>query len=543
MRMHRMAVATSAAFVLSALSILTTPTFAATKHPVTPPHTTLNLMLFGNPVPGLNHVVAYFEKETKSTLNTSLNFEWVPEVDYADKVALSFTAHQSIQLQFNAPWLNMTSLAADGDYLRLNKYFNDPAYRALHKVFSQTILNDNSYPGPNGHPGVYGVPLGQYFQDVAVTFYRKDLAAKFGFPHGDITTLAQFERYLADVKKTAPNMIPFVENAGQGYSASMNMVPGPSSYAHDVYPITLGNASGEAYIKNGKLIATYLNGQNPKGLARFPAPFNHLNYSIYTFSREWHTLGYTQANPLTQSDATGEFTSGAAASVGGTLSNFQNLNNELTASVHGAQLGFFVPNPTLRNMKPHATPTNLAFYNYLTIPATATSAEANRAMAFLNWIFSNQTNNNLFAFGVPGVDWKPKPHGQYLIPKGISYSFPGYELTWNPKLVATPYGAPKKQIALDTYESKLSSYFVPITAAFTFNDTKLTVPESDPDLSTLSDFETPLYLGVVADPIRALEKEQATLDANKSLQAALSAIQRAATVQLRAYLAAKAHTR
>jgi len=66
------------------------------------------------------------------------------------------------------------------------------------------------------------------------------------------------------------------------------------------------------------------------------------------------------------------------------------------------------------------------------------------------------------------------------------------------------------------------------------------VQEENPDLTTLSNFETPLYLGVVANPIRAMEKEQATLDANSGLQSALRAIQLAGNAQLSAYLTARA---
>jgi len=536
MRTKHLALWTSMAFVLSTTTMIVAPAFAAgTK---VPPHVTLNIMLYGDQVPGLNAVVAKFEQETAHTLNTSLNIQWVPETDYADKVALSFAAHQSVDLQFNAPWLNMTSLAAEGDYLRLNKYFNDPQFPALHKYFTKAMLAENSFPGPGGRPGVYGVPLGQYFMDAAVTFYRKDLAEKFGIPNGQINTLKQLETYLADVKKDDPSMIPFVENAQQGYSASMNMLPGPNSYAKGVYPITYGSASGEAYIKNGKLVASYLDGQNPKGLAKFPAPFNRINYDVYTFSRQWHSLGYTQSNPLTQSDATGAFTSGTAGAVGGTLSNYLSINNELTTSVRGAQLGFFVTNPEVRNMVPHSTETNFQMWNYLTIPAT--SHDATRAMAFLNWVFSSQQNNNLFALGIPGVDYKVAPHNTYTIPKGVTYDFPGYELTWNPKLVPVPAGIPKQMIALDTYESKQSSYFVPITSGFVFSGTKVAVQEENPDLTTLSNFETPLYLGVVANPIRAMEKEQATLDANSGLQSALRAIQLAGNAQLSAYLTARA---
>jgi len=512
----------------------------ATEAANPPSAVSLNIMLWGDQPAGINQVVSYFENETAKSLNTSLNIQWIPETSYADKVALAFSANQPVDLEFNAPWMNMTSLAAKGDYLRLNKYFDDPQFPALHKYFTKAMLQTNSFPGPNGKLGVYGVPLGQFFMDTPVIFYRQDLAKQLGIPEGKINSLVQLYKYYDGLKKSDPNMIPFVENAQAGYSATMAMPPLPNQYAAGVYPITYGNVSGNAYIKRGKLIASWLAGEDPTGLAnKFPAPYNELNTESFAFARVWHDEGYTQSNPLTQNDATGEFTSGNAGSIGGTLSNYEQLYASLSTSVRGAKLGIFITNPAKRAMQPGVNPTTFQMWNYLCIPVTSHNAE--RTMAFLNWIFSSQANNNLFSLGIPHKDWTPVGNDRYSIPKGSAYAFPGYELTWNPSFVPIPSNLPKEGVKMYHYESLASSYFVPITTGFVFNPASVKVQEDDPDLSDLNNFEVPLDLGVVAHPAEALNKELQSLYSNRGLQSALKAIQQSGDTQLEAFLAAKAH--
>jgi putative aldouronate transport system substrate-binding protein len=75
----------------------------------TPDPVTLKVMLFGEKPIGFDAVLDEFYKQTKDTLNTTLDVEWSPAADHREKVKLRMAAGEKVDLLFDAPWMNMNT--------------------------------------------------------------------------------------------------------------------------------------------------------------------------------------------------------------------------------------------------------------------------------------------------------------------------------------------------------------------------------------------------------------------------------------------------
>lgn len=61
------------------------------------------------------------------------------------------------------------------------------------------------------------------------------------------------------------------------------------------------------------------------------------------------------------------------------------------------------------------------------------SENIDRTMKFLDWIFASQENNDLFHYGIEGEDYELNEDGTItMLNPANMYSFPGYQLCWNP---------------------------------------------------------------------------------------------------------------
>jgi len=514
----------------------TATTAAAKQSPVT-----LKIMLWGTAPNQLNNIVQKFEQQTKSTLNTNLNFIWTPQSDYANNIKLKLAAGQPIDLDFDAQWMNLTTFAQAGDYYNLASFFNNPKYPGLKKAFDPALLKENEFIGPDGKLGIYGLPLTQYYGDINTVFYRTDLAKKYGI--GSIQTYAQLLRYFSAIKAHSPNMIPFVEKNDGTYSA-LDIINAQDGTAIQRAKAGLWSVSvspsitATVYIKNKKVVSASVSGENEKSIIKFPKPFNTLNFSNDVQARKWHDLGYTEADPITRSDNMAPFTSGAAAATMGTLSNYNQVLTQLNASIPSAKLGVFIVDPAQRKMAMPGMVSDFRAWNFLAIPKS--SHNLVRTMQFLNWMFLNSSNHDLFEMGIQGKNWVPVGKSQFKFPKGINlgqnYNLPGYELTWNPHYIRLPDSIPANDLKYYHYLANANAYLKTPLAGFAFNQTPVANAVANPDFAKIPDMQLPFTLGMVAKPWPQLVQLQQQWDKNSQLQSDISTIKAEVIKQVNAFL-------
>ncbi|MBB6671979.1 extracellular solute-binding protein [Cohnella nanjingensis] len=503
---------------------------------------TLNVMLWGDKPKQFDDVVAEFERQTKDSLNVKLNVTFTPQADYINKLKLKLSAGEQVDIAFDAPWMNMNTFIAQDNYTNLDPYFKNDKYPGLKKAFGDGFLGNNKFAGPDGQLHTYGVPLGQYLGDLSVIYYRKDLAAKYGM--ADLKTYEDLQAYYDKVLANDKNTIPFVvKNDGQygAVTAIQGNTDQPFKFRSNLWDVNLGpNVIATAQIENRKVVNVTITGDSTDNIAKLPAPFDKPDYSTDVAIREWHDKGYIEKEPIVRKDARGTFTAGKGASMMEGLSNFDTINAQLKSGVPTAELGVFVTQKTAREQvqpNPYLI-SDFRVWNFLAIPKT--SANADRAMAFLDWIFQSQDNHDLFELGIKGKNWEPVGDDKFKYPDGVdltqNYNFPGYMLTWNPTYIRLSANVPDELVSSYRYLADEKTYVKSALAGFAFNQDAVKNQLANPDFTTLTNEQLSFKLGMVADPAEGLAKLQKKWDGNKRLQKDIADIKAELTKQLQAFL-------
>ena len=416
----------------------------------------MKVMLFGDRPTGMEDVLAEFENRTKETLNTKLDIEWSPIADHKEKVKLKMTAGEEVDLVFDAPWANLRTLAPQGAYVELDKYFNNDEYPGLKKAFSQEMLDANRINGK-----IYAVPFAQYFGGADGIFIRKDLREKYGLP--EIKSYEDLEAYFTKVQENEENMVPLAVSGRRGF---YNMFKPTFEKGTPIMTVGAGGhwqvVLSEDY---KKVLNAVILGDADEQFATLPAPFNDPKtlYGFYDQYAAWNK--YLEPDSISQKDHFGVFASGKAAALESDSAQFGAILTKLEAGVPGAELEFFSYNPCFTNFEPGCIGTDYVAANSVAVPAT--SKHPDRVMKFLDWIFQSQENHDLFELGIEGKHWEAMEDGSY---KALgNHTFPGYELTWNPNYIRLNADLDETTKTYYEYLAKADTYYKRPLAGFKFD--------------------------------------------------------------------------
>ncbi|KRF42287.1 ABC transporter substrate-binding protein [Paenibacillus sp. Soil787] len=435
------------------------PTAAASK---TPDPGTLKVMLFGEKPADMDKVLAEFEKRTKDTLNTKLDISFDVFEQYKTKMKLKMTAGEDVDLMFDAPWANMVPNISQGYYQELDQYFNNDAYPGLKKAFTPEFLESNKV---NGH--IYGVPITNAFSDIEAVFIRKDLREKYGLK--PIQSYDDLKVYYDKVKENDPKMVPYPGGRDGWYRVFQNFKDKQTNFRSNPYDV--GGTSTPFNIvlsQDGKKVlgATTIGDPN-EDYAKLPAPFNNPDYFYNYLDKRVEFRQYLPKDA--GAAAAGAAAAGVvSASDEGNLSNAAKKLAEWKKVDPKAEMEIFVYNDAARDMKPGAIGTDHKAWNFLVVPKN--SKNIDRTMKYLDWLYSNPDNHDLFELGIEGEHWTKDGDGKY---KGTAnsknYVFPGYELSWNPSLSRVNSENEAEVLKYIAYQSKNESYYSLALRGFTFN--------------------------------------------------------------------------
>jgi putative aldouronate transport system substrate-binding protein len=177
----------------------------------------------------------------------------------------------------------------------------------------------------------------------------------------------------------------------------------------------------------------------------------------------------------------------------------------------------------------------LTAWNFLCVPRQ--SKKIDKTMAFVDWIFQNRANHDLFELGIEGEDWKAVGDDEYQdVAAANKYMFPGYEMTWNPNYIRTNSDYPAEVKDIFKYQNDPATYIQSPITGFTFNN------EADSNLRTAyaavagiqATYRPILMLGMAGSP----EKTRAVLDDYyaRAKSAGLDVIRQAVIDQVQKYL-------
>lgn len=442
---------------------------------------TLKVMLFGDKPVDMDKVLAEFSNRSKDTLNTTLDIEFNPAADHKQKTKLKLAAGEAVDLMFDAPWMNLNQNISQGFYQELDHYFNNDEYPGLKKAFSQEFLDANKV---NGH--IYAIPITNMFYDSEVIYIRKDLREKYGL--APIQSYDDLKTYLDKVKENEPEMIPFALMGDRGFFKMFGNEDPQTQVRTEPYAISgTGTTFNLILSEDQKTVlgATTL-GDPEEEYAKYPAPFNNSDYFYGNNDTKVEWNQYVQKDVLNEKDPGALFTSGKSAANEGTINGYASMRDRLKTAVPEAELEFFVYNSKIRNLEKGAIGTEYKAWNDLVIPAT--SKNADRTMKFLDWLFANQENHDLFELGIEGTHWSKSGEKEYRSTDNTqNYAFPGYELTWNPTLSRISADNSEDAMKLITYQTQNDTYYKLPLSGFVFNTepVKTEIAKLQPKAATL----------------------------------------------------------
>jgi ABC-type glycerol-3-phosphate transport system substrate-binding protein len=415
---------------------------------------------FGEKPVDMDKVLAEFEKRTADSLNTKLDMSFDVPGEYFNKLKLSLTAAEEIDLAFDAPWRDMYSNISKGYYNELDKYFNNDAYPGLKQAFSPEFLESAKV---NGH--IYTIPVTNAFYDIPIVIYRKDLREKYGLE--PIDSYDELKVFAQKVEENEQNYIGFKGGRMSFHHMFANFEEKQTTYRS--FPYEIGGAGAKFNLvlspDGKKVLGATTIGDPVEEYASFPAPYNNPEFFYGHLDKHVEFSPFLGKDPLAANQAT-TVKYGASET---TLFNFAQKRQELKqAEGEGADYEFFIYNEAARNKQEGAIGTEYKAWNFIGVPVT--SKNIDRTMKFLDWLFSSQDNHDLFELGIEGVHWTKEGDKYYRSTEETkNYRFPAYELTWNPTLSRKNADNPQEILDYMDYQSQDQAFYKLALAGFTFN--------------------------------------------------------------------------
>lgn len=437
-----------------------------------PSPTVLRLCLKGE-ISGLDRVLNELYRQMGG-LNIRLQITNLSDTDYANALALKLAAHEDFDLVFDAPWLSLNRMISRGNYLNLETYFNSDDYPGLKKAFSREYVDANRFNGL-----IYGVPITNTYLDPAGIFYRKDILRSLGLGFTEIESREQLFLFYDALLQREPGIVPLSLGSRGFYLFNMDDQKLRAQHIYDVtgwsvfdYPAKLVlDSSGK------KVLDVVFAGDDPK---RFKALGGQYDYDFLSNSmlKNAACAKYIQKDSLIADQGKEAFYLGQSASFESSIgSGSLDVQRQTRTHVQGAEVGFWCYEDPFEdgNRKPGEIYSLMQAWNFLCIPSYSNNAQA--AMKFLDWLFSDRSRLELFNYGVPGKDWKATGDNEYELlnnPDGI-FTFPAYELAWTPLYHRVQSSLPENEKRILNYAFDKSSYSAIPIAGWSLNTSGLSI--------------------------------------------------------------------
>jgi putative aldouronate transport system substrate-binding protein len=368
-----------------------------------------------------------------------LNFKWVTGGDYRDKLSMAVIAEENYDLLFCGSWHAMPSYIQQGSFADLSGYFNNDEYPGLKRAFPPDFVEAMKTYVRNDdgtfRTGIYGVNLAEYFEDTRGLIYREDLRKKYNCAPitDEPDLLAYFDR-----------VIPAEMAIGQEW-VGLNMYnffrlesPWYSGKHRNVFAQESTNVLGDQthiYIGLSEDHRTVLNavfpGDGPAEFAKMPegCRYDFITEVAVKRADKWNKyLAESRGSNIAEQKGTL-----AAYCV---LSGYESAVKDGLLIDPEAEFGYYVIEESQRNYEKGAVINEMVTNNWLVVPYWSKKTDA--VMRFLDWLFGQRAHNDLFRYGIEGLDWEPVGDDGYKtleISDKKKYVMPAYSLTLNPNYI------------------------------------------------------------------------------------------------------------
>ncbi len=349
------------------------------------------LVMPGAPQKDHDLVMAEINKILTEKINATLDLQYVDWGAWGEKTNLMFASSQPFDLIFSAGWFGYTQSVGKGNFMAIDDLVNKYG-KAFLETIDPEIVSAAKVDGK-----LYAMVANKEFAaDKGITM-RKETVDKYHFDLSKIKNLEDMEPLFKTIKDNEPGMTPFMNTGGSAPSASI--------LDYGYYDI-LGDGPGEL-LRNGEGLKVINKIEDPK----------YMEYA--KLMRKWYLAGYVNKDAATLQDIGKSLGTGKAFATTGSYKPGWVLENSRS---QGTEL------VTVQLASPFTSTTDATS---ALIAVSRTSKDPERAMMFMNLLYSDADLLNLLINGIEGKHYVVKEGNIIDFPPGLDASTTGYPVTMN----------------------------------------------------------------------------------------------------------------
>jgi putative aldouronate transport system substrate-binding protein len=387
------------------------------------------------------------QKLAADGLALKLDVIFVPWSDLSTKTQVMLAGQDQIDLIFDAPWLHMNQMIAQGYYEELTDLLNKYGSNIL-RTRPQEMWDANKFNGK-----IMGIPLGLFFQQPHGWVVRADLRKKLGF--APLATYDDIVKYAYAVKKDNPKMFPlaFDGNYSNIQYGFVNWKMLDDSETNIRFTHALPASLMLYYRNNDGVVHNMFDELDPK-----------LDTALKE-ARQFYNDGLFNPDILSIKQPYDDFYSNGKAAVT-PIRLFSNTHNGAYLKNLAALGGASEP-VVLATKQSGKVVANFVMDNFICL--TKISKYKELSVRFLDWANKNTDNYNLIEHGVPGKDWERVGTDKWRNITGAEFGWQAYCLIWNPMYNLLPAEDDDNAIAMQKLIAKASYFVKDVTAGFSFD--------------------------------------------------------------------------
>ncbi|MEK5445270.1 ABC transporter substrate-binding protein [Paenibacillus sp. FSL R7-0331] len=435
--------------------------------------------LIGEAPEGLPEVLRALNDKLKQDINATLELNYIAWDELASKYSLLLESGENIDFIFAADWSFYTTEAARGAFMPLSKELLRtymPRHMALmpDEAWQATLVNGQSFI----------IPTAVQERKINLALFRKDVMAKAGL--STITAFSEIEPYLAEIKKSYPDMIPlnldsqFDLSTPYGYLLA-EQIGWPGA------PFDSGDPSAQGIVGDMDRPSSEL-------WSMVEEPMLSIQKKAAHIMKDWYDKGYVNRNPFAnQVRSKQNFCYGKSGIA------FGNSNDLAQVFTLCKEKGIEVyPYPMLY---PSGTTSQSSWLNN-GVSISANSRHPERALLALDLIMQEPSYAYLAYYGIEGRNYIMLSDGRIGLPEGVSAESNTYPPDASGFWFVNKEFLPPMAEWTDSYtemRGRIDSYLKPVTyLGFLFNSGN--VKTEIANLKSISiEYAQPIYIGAVED--------------------------------------------
>ncbi|WP_342047744.1 ABC transporter substrate-binding protein [Bacillus sp. OTU530] len=320
-------------------------------------------------------------KIVKEKINATVKLVPISGSAWAQQQNLMLTSNEKLDLIVSSSNYGYSTQAAKGQYLPLDDLLKSHG-KGILEVMPKHLLEGNKVNGK-----IYGVPSMRDWGSYYGYIMRKDIVDKYNIDLSQIKTFADLENVFKTVKEKEPNLTPVV-NTSMGTAVATAIAAGK----FDV----LGDNLGVVSFKDEKVVNMF---EEPEYV------------EAVKLARKWFQSGY-----IIKDSATSKETAASIVKANKGFGYFAKMKPGFDVQEKGIT-GHEMVSVKLTDVYSY---TDAATGFNMSIARNSENPE--KAMEFINLLYTNKDIMNLLDNGIEGKHYVVKPEGVIALPEGVKES-------------------------------------------------------------------------------------------------------------------------